>query len=261
MPEMCQDRTHNPRMQEPKRCKRSYLLVESRKRTDKYLEEYTNKNPGNGSGKRQRGRRLGGVGKRRRLPVKDSLRSRPGRKLIIVRNFYAALNNTKLWENDPDHVMIKVNVHGKYENVSINAMIDSGATEDFIEKRICDKHWINTKVAEKPREIYLADGNLSEMGPITQITEVPMEIGGHRELATLQVANLQNHEIILGMPWLKGHNPKIDWEGQNITFDSERCTTWCLDKSAAVYTVPEAKAQEQNLVTRFSKIQTEDLRL
>ena len=94
------------------------------------------------------------------------------------------------------------------------------------------------------------------MGPITHIAEVPMEIGGHRELATLQVANLQNHEIILRMSWLKGHNPKIDWEGQKITFDSERCITWCLDKSATIYAVPEAKAQEENLVTRFSKIQT-----
>ena len=73
-----------------------------------------------------------------------------------------------------------------------------------------------------------------------------MEIGGHGELATLQVANLQNHEIVLGIPWLKGHNPKIDWEEQKITFDSERCITWCLDKSATIYAVPEAKAQEEN---------------
>ena len=157
--------------------------------------------------------------------------------------------------------MIKVNVHGKYESVCINAMIDSGPTEDFIDKGICDKHQITTKLAERPREIYLADGNLSEMGPITHIAEVPIEIGGHKELATLQVANLQNHEIILGMPWLKGHNPKIDWEEQKITFDSERCMTWCQDKSATIYAVPETKAQEENLITRFSEIQTEDQRL
>ena len=108
--------------------------------------------------------------------------------------------------------MTKINLHGKYESVSINAMIDSGATEDFIDKGIYDKNEITTKMAKRPREIYLADGNLSEMGPITHIAEVPMEIEGYQELATLHVANLQNHEIILGMPWLKGHNPKIDWE-------------------------------------------------
>ena len=99
------------------------------------------------------------------------------------------------------------------------------------------------------------------MGPITHIAEVPMEIGGHRELAILQVANLQNHGISLGMPWLKGHNPKIDLEEQKITFDSERCITWCLDRSATIYAVPETGAREENLITRFSEIQTENVSL
>ena len=159
--------------------------------------------------------------------------------------------------------MIKVNLHGKHESVNINARIDSGATEDFIQvdKGICDKHQLTTKVAERPREIYLADRNLSEMDPITHIAEVPMEIGGHRELATLQVANLQNHGIILGMQCPKEHDLKIDWEEQKNTFDSKRCIMWCLDKSTTIYAVPETKAQEENLITRFSEIQTEDLRL
>ena len=109
------------------------------------------------------------------------------------------LNNTKLWENDKDHLMIKVKLHGNYESVNINAMIDLGKTEDFIHKSICDKHQITIKRAEKPQEIYLPDGNLSEMDPITHIAEVPIDIRGHKELARLQVANLQNHEIILGM--------------------------------------------------------------
>ena len=124
-------------------------------------------------------------------------------------------------------------------------MISSGATEDFIDKTICDKHQITTKMAERPREIYLADGNLSEMGPITHIAEVPMETGGHRELATLQAANLQNHAIILGMPWQKGHNPRSDWEEQKITFDSERCIPWCQDKSATIYRYQKPKYKEK----------------
>ena len=86
--------------------------------------------------------------------------------------------------------MIKVNLQGKNKEVSINAMIDSGAIEDFIDRTICDKHQIYTILAEKSREVYLTDGNLSEMGPITHIAKVPIEIIGHREIATLQVANL-----------------------------------------------------------------------
>ena len=89
-------------------------------------------------------------------------------------------------------------------------------------------------MAKRLPEIYLADGNLSEMGPVTQIAEVPIDIGGHGELARLQVANVQNRERRLGRPWLKRDNLKIDCEEQKITFDREQCITWCLDKSATI---------------------------
>ena len=157
-------------------------------------------------------------------------------------------------EKDDDHIMIKVVLQGEKEKLSINAMIDSGATEDFIDKEVYQKHQISTIATENPREIYLADGNPSGMGPVTHIARVPMTIGNHQEVATLQVANLQNHEVILGMPWLKGHNPKIDWEKNKITFDSKRCTTWCLDRKSIVYAIPETTAREENLIARFSEI-------
>ena len=53
----------------------------------------------------------------------------------------------------------------------------------------------------------------------------------------------------------------MDWENEKITFDSERCITWCLNQSSTVYAVPEPKAREENLITRLSEIQTKDLSL
>ena len=82
--------------------------------------------------------------------------------------------------------------------------------------------------AKNPREIYLADGKPSAMGPVTNMTKVPMDISSHSELATFQVANLQNREVILGMPSLRKHNPTINWNDKKITFNDERCTTWGL---------------------------------
>jgi len=96
------------------------------------------------------------------------------------------------------------------------------------------------------------------MSPVTHMTKVPMDISSHRELATLQVANLQNHEVILGVPWLREHNPTLDWNGKRITFNSERCTTWCLKGSPVAYAVPEDNALEENLITRFSKVQAKE---
>ena len=90
-------------------------------------------------------------------------------------------------------------------------MIDSGATEDLIDQEVCNKHQIKMIKAKNRREIYLADEKPRAMGPVTHMTKVPMDISSHRELATFKVANRQNHEVILGMPWLRNHNPTIDW--------------------------------------------------
>jgi len=191
-------------------------------------------------------------------PVRDGLRDRHERKPIIMENHYAALNYTETIDNDKDHIMVKVQVHGEKESVTINYMIDSGATEDFIDREVCNKHRIKMIKAKNPREIYLADGKPRAMGPLTHMTEVPMDISSHRELATFQVANLQNHEVILGMPWLREHNPTIDWKDKRITFNSERCTTWCLKSWPVAYAVPEEKALEENLITRFSQVQAKN---
>jgi len=151
--------------------------------------------------------------------------------------------------------MIKIRLHGINDSTTVNAMIDSGATEDFIDQEFCHKYKIRTTKAKNPREIYLADGEPSSMGPVTHIATVPMDIGAHSEITTFQVAKLQNHEAILGMPWLKNHNPRIDWGQGKITFDSEKCTTMCLNELPTVYAIPEAEALEENLVSRFSTIQ------
>jgi len=93
------------------------------------------------------------------------------------------------------------------------------------------------------------------MGPVTHIARVPMDIGAHREIATFQVAKLQHQEAILGMPWLKNHNPRIEWGQGEITFGSERCTTMSPNESPTVYAIPEAEALEETLVSKFSTIQ------
>jgi len=59
-----------------------------------------------------------------------------------MENYYTALNYTDTLGNDNDHIMIKIQLHGEKESVTINAMIDSQATEDFIDREVCNKHGI-----------------------------------------------------------------------------------------------------------------------
>jgi len=142
--------------------------------------------------------------------VRDGLRDRPERKPIIMENNYAPLNYTETHENDNNHIMVKIQPHCAEESVTINAMIHCGATEDFIDRQVLNKHGIKRIKAKNAMEIYLADGKPSAMEPVTHMTKLPMDISSHRELAIFQVANLQNHEFIVGMPWVREHNPTID---------------------------------------------------
>ena len=90
-------------------------------------------------------------------PVRDGLRDRPERKPIMTANYYAALNYTETLESDKDHIMVIIQLQGEEETVTINAMVDSGATENFIDSEVCKKHGIKMIKAKNPREIYLAD--------------------------------------------------------------------------------------------------------
>ena len=56
------------------------------------------------------------------------------RKQIITANYYTTLNSTEKLEKDKDHIMVKVQLHGDNEIVNINAIIDTVATEGFINK-------------------------------------------------------------------------------------------------------------------------------
>jgi hypothetical protein len=49
-----------------------------------------------------------------------------------------------------------------------------------------------------------------------------MEMGDdHKERVLFLVTDTENHDILLGMDWLKAHNPNIDWANNRIYLD------WC----------------------------------
>ena len=62
-----------------------------------------------------------------------------------------ALTYRETLEHDYDPIMVMIQLHSTRELVTINAMIDSGAMEDFIDKEVCNKHGIKMTKAKKPK--------------------------------------------------------------------------------------------------------------
>jgi hypothetical protein len=67
-------------------------------------------------------------------------------------------------------------------------------------------------------------------------------INNHDKTIRLHCITIGNSPIIMGLPWLRKHNPNIDWKEDRVTFDSARCAKECLVTSPHAVTVAEEKA-------------------
>jgi len=62
-----------------------------------------------------------------------------------------------------------------------------------------------------------------------------MAVGNHSETLTFDVAPLGGHNIVLGLPWLQQHNPRIHWSSGKVTFASDYCEKHCLAQPASTF--------------------------
>jgi RNase H-like domain found in reverse transcriptase/Reverse transcriptase (RNA-dependent DNA polymerase)/Integrase zinc binding domain/Aspartyl protease/Chromo (CHRromatin Organisation MOdifier) domain len=101
-----------------------------------------------------------------------------------------------------------------WKGKTANAMIDSGATGNFISAEWVRQNQVHLQRKRKPYYLTVADG--SEMptndGRVALETE-PLRVVSQQHHMTIafDVVRLANHDIILGMPWLRQQNPQINW--------------------------------------------------
>ena len=105
-----------------------------------------------------------------------------------------------------------------------SAMIDSGATHNFISNNILDiiksaSHGcVKWRHASEPLGVSLADNSVVLL---TKIVVLSVQIGEHvQQNIEFHVVPRLNHPLILGIQWLRIANPSIDWSTLNITLDS-----------------------------------------
>jgi hypothetical protein len=145
-----------------------------------------------------------------------------------------------------EKVMVRVAIRGQDKIIhTTTAMIDCGATENFIDREYARQNWIPLSQKAVPRQCLAVDGTEVLGGPITHEALLDVTINNHEETVRLQCITIGNSSIILGLPWLRKHNPTIDWKENRVSFSSEYCAKKCLDTSPHAVTVPENKATQE----------------
>jgi len=133
-----------------------------------------------------------------------------------------------------------------HEGVTVKALLDSGATGMFMDKRTVTRHRFMPQNLERPIIVRNVDGTNNSGGAITHQVEANVYYKGHVERMRMDVCDLGKIEVILGMLWLQAHNPEINWETGEVKMT--RCPPLCsrtrsrgVEKGKRIATLEEEK--------------------
>ena len=98
------------------------------------------------------------------------------------------------------------------EGVTVEALLDSGATGLVMSSEFARKQGFKLKKLERLMQVRNVDGSFNKEGPIENTMEMNIYYQGHRVRMEIDVIGGQKWTVILKMPWLAHHNPEIDWK-------------------------------------------------
>lgn len=110
----------------------------------------------------------------------------------------------------------------------MSALIDSGAEESFIDTNLVEQMQIPTEALPSPLKAQGLNGR--HLGQVQHRT-IPVTLvlaGNHHETVSLHLMNNSFSPIVLGLPWLRRHNPHIDWSLMKVLSWSPHCHADCL---------------------------------
>src|SRR5467141_3473802 len=130
-------------------------------------------------------------------------------------------------EKDPRCIMVPIHLKmtDTMEEASTEAMVDTGATGDFVDQDFVNQAKLPTRKLSQPIPIYNVDGTLNEAGSIREVVDMIMTYDGHSERILLAITRLGKQSMILGMTWLNKHNPEIDFRAGTVKMT--RCLPHC----------------------------------
>jgi hypothetical protein len=154
--------------------------------------------------------------------------------------------------------LIPLTVTGEGRNADkrfeIEALIDSGAGGTFLDKKFAIENKIALTKIDKPIKVFNVDGTKNMEGSIDYCTWMKIQIGRKQISTRFLVTGLGKETMILGLPWLKQYNPKINWEEgtmdikavwPNTSFD--RMLRKCIEISKMEVIIPRPRTTMEEI--------------
>jgi hypothetical protein len=103
-------------------------------------------------------------------------------------------------------------IHTKLKRAEALALVDSGATENFMNLDYARYLCLPIQWLTQPWKLYNVDRTLNQSGDLLYYSNLSVQTGDKRVTLRFFLSNLGENKAILGYPWFTAIQPKIDWK-------------------------------------------------
>jgi len=121
-------------------------------------------------------------------------------------------NDSDVYMSARRSMTIRFYAHSKAKRVEAVALIDSGATENFMNLEYAKWLKLPIKQLPEPRKLFNVDGTANKSGDLRFFTDLQTKTGQQTTRLRFFLSDLGEHKVILGYPWFAAVQPKIDWQ-------------------------------------------------
>ena len=118
------------------------------------------------------------------------------------------------------HIPIFIFVNEGAQIIDTFALVDSGATGDFIDQDLAKKRGYQLQRLSQLLKAQNVDGSANQGGIIHHKVTLHLQITKTEEKREFLVVNCGQENLILGLSWLREINPLIDWTTGEVTIFS-----------------------------------------
>lgn len=106
---------------------------------------------------------------------------------------------------------VQLYLHSANKQAKTSALVDSGATKNFL--NLAYARWLKLPIKQlaQPRKLFNVDRSLNKAGELQFYTNLSTWIGSNQTKLQFFLTELGEHKVILGYPWFTAVQPKIDW--------------------------------------------------
>jgi len=106
---------------------------------------------------------------------------------------------------------IRTYIHSSHKRAESSALLDCGATENFISLDYAKWLCLPIKRLLAPRPLFNVDGTTNRKGDLFFYSDLRIKTGSVVKIMRFFLTDLGHHRIILGYPWFAANQPRIDW--------------------------------------------------